>query len=152
MSTLLRDHANTVVVMDDILVFRKDKKDHNLRAVMQTIKASGLKLNKAKYQFGKSEIQYFGHITGIKSNPEKVRAIIKLPSPTNVTELHQMIGMINYLCKFFPDLLTVMHLINSLLKTDAVWIWRETQEQAFKQVKAMLTTAPVFPMGSHWSW
>lgn len=42
MSTLLRDHAGTVVVMDDILVFGKDKNDHdhNLRAVMQTIKAS----------------------------------------------------------------------------------------------------------------
>lgn len=41
MSTLLRDHPGTVVVMDDILVFGKDKEDHdqNLNTVMQTIRA-----------------------------------------------------------------------------------------------------------------
>ena len=65
-STLLRDHSGTVVVMDEILIFGKDREeqDHNLRAVMQTVRASGLKLNKEKYQFGKSEINYFGHIVG----------------------------------------------------------------------------------------
>lgn len=75
--------------MDDILVFGKDKEDHdqNLRAVMQTIRASGLKLNKSKCQFGKSEIQFFGHIIGkqgTKPNPEKIRAITEsLVPPTS---------------------------------------------------------------------
>lgn len=76
MSTLLRNLPGTVVAIDDILVFGKDKEDHdkNLSAVMQTIRASGLKLNKDKFQLGKTEIQYFGHIIrkdGIKPNPEK---------------------------------------------------------------------------------
>ena len=55
MSTLLRDHSGTVVVMDDILMFGKDREEHdrNLRAVMQTVRASGLKLNREKCQFGK---------------------------------------------------------------------------------------------------
>ena len=52
--------------MDDILFFGKDREEHdrNLRAVMQTVRASGLKLNREKCQFGKSEIKYFGHIVG----------------------------------------------------------------------------------------
>lgn len=128
--------------MDDILVYSKNKKDHdwNLQAVMQTIKASGLKLNKSKCQFGKSEIHYFGHIIGkdgIRPNTEKVRAIAELPSPTNITELHQRIGMINYLGKFLPDLSTILHPINSLLKNDTEWTWGEAQEEAFKKVKCM---------------
>lgn len=148
MSTLLKDHAGTVVVMDDILVFGKDKEDHdrNLSAVMQTVKASGLKLNKDKCQFEKSEIKYFGHIVGkdgIRPNPEKVRAITELLSPTNIAELRQRIGMINYLGRFLPDLSSAMHPINSLLKKDAAWFWGEPQEQAFTKVKTMLTTAPV---------
>ena len=82
-STLLRDHSGTVVVMDDILMFGKDREEHdrNLRAVMQTVRASGLKLNREKCQFGKSEIKYFGHIVGkdgIKPSTEKVRAISDL--------------------------------------------------------------------------
>jgi hypothetical protein len=41
--------------MDDILMFGKDREEHdrNLRAVMQTVRASGLKLNREKCQFGK---------------------------------------------------------------------------------------------------
>lgn len=113
----------TVVVMDDILIYGKDKDNHdqNLHAVMQTIRASGLKLNKEKCQFRKSEIHYFGHIIvkdGIKPDTEKVRAIAELTSPSNVTELRQRIGMINYLGKFLPDLSTIMHPINSLLRSD----------------------------------
>ena len=69
--------------MDDILFFGKDREEHdrNLRAVMQTVRASGLKLNREKCQFGKSEIKYFGHIVGkdgIKPSTEKVRAISDL--------------------------------------------------------------------------
>ena len=107
--------------MDDILFFGKDREEHdrNLRAVMQTVRASGLKLNREKCQFGKSEIKYFGHIVGkdgIKPSTEKVRAISDLPCPTNVTELRQCTGMINYLGRFLPDLSSIMHPINSLLK------------------------------------
>lgn len=66
MSTLLKDHTDTEVVMDNIMAFGKDKENHdcNVRAVMHTIKSSGLKLNKNKCQFGKSELQYSRHIIG----------------------------------------------------------------------------------------
>lgn len=147
-SSLLKDLAGTVVVMDDILVYGKDMKDHdqNLQAAMQTIRASGLKLNKDKCQFRKTEINYFGHIIGkdgIKPDTEKVRAIAELPSPTNISELRQRIGMINYLGKFLPDLSTTIHPINSLLKSDTMWTWGEAQENAFNKVKGMLISAPV---------
>ncbi len=113
---------------------------------MQTIKASGLKLNHDKCQFSKSEIKYFRHIVrkdGIKPNLEKISAISELTSPTNITKLGQRTSMINYLAKFLPNLSFVTHPINSLLKSDAVWLWGEAQEQVFAKVKDMLTTAPV---------
>ncbi|KAF0047687.1 hypothetical protein F2P81_001320 [Scophthalmus maximus] len=103
------------------------------------------KLNRDKCQFGKTEIQYFGHIIGkdgIKPKPQRVRDISELSSPTNVMELRQRIGMINYFGRFLPDRSSVMHPINCLLKKDAALVWGETQEQAFNQVKAMLTSAP----------
>uniref|UniRef100_A0A1A8F641 Gypsy retrotransposon integrase-like protein 1 n=1 Tax=Nothobranchius korthausae TaxID=1143690 RepID=A0A1A8F641_9TELE len=148
MSTSLKDLDGTVVVMDDILVFGRDQEEHdrNLEAVMQTIRASGLKLNRAKCQFGKSEIKYFGHIIGkegIKPNPEKIRAITEMLPPSNIAELRQAVGMINYLGKFLPDLSSVMHPINSLLKRDTAWTWGVPQEVAFKEVKVMLTSTPV---------
>ena len=51
--------------------------------------------------------------------------------------------MINYLGRFLPDLSSIMHPINSLLKKETAWLWGEAKEEAFKQVKTMVTTAPV---------
>lgn len=147
MSTLLKDHAGTAAVMDDILVFGRDKEEHdqNLKAVLKTIRESGLKLNKDKCHFGKSDIQYFGHVVGkegIRPDTNKVTAITELPSPKNLTELRQVLGMINYLGKFVPALSSILHPMTELLKSDTEWIWGEAQTQAFNKVKSLLTTEP----------
>ena len=41
--------------------------------------------------------------TGLKADPEKVKAIINLPIPTNKTEMSSFLGMCNYLASFVPD-------------------------------------------------
>ena len=41
---------------------------------------------------------------GVKLNPGKVKAIVKLPAPKNVSEMHQLFGTIDYLGKFLPNL------------------------------------------------
>lgn len=147
MSTLLQGLDGTVVVMDDILVFGSSKEEHDrrLEAVLRTIKASGLKLNRAKCHFGKTELQFFGHIIsadGIKPDNSKVESIAKMPSPTNVEELRQVLGLINYVGKFLPGLSTTLHPVTNLLKKESAWVWDEPQEQAFNEAKAMLLTAP----------
>ena len=147
MSTLLKDHEGVVVVMDDILVYGATTKEHNrsLNAVLKTIKDSGLKLNKAKCHFGKSEIQYFGHLIsqdGLRPDPSKVKAITQMASPTNVEELRQVLGLINYVRRFLLDLSTKLYPITDLLKRENDWVWSEAQERAFESVKAMLVSAP----------
>jgi hypothetical protein len=65
------------------------------------------------------EFGYFGHRVGkngVKSDPEKVRAIVELSPPTSVSESRRLLGMINYLGKFLPDLSTVLQPLNDLLK------------------------------------
>lgn len=81
-----------------------------LNAVLQTIKALGLKFNKTKCHFGKQELQFFGNIIstdGIK------------PSPTVVEELCQVLSLISYVGTFLPDLSSILHLVTSLLKETA---------------------------------
>ena len=61
-------------IQDHILVWGKDKEDHdqNLRAVMNRIQKSGLKLNKSKCAFALNQLKYCGHIfsdKGIKAEP-----------------------------------------------------------------------------------
>lgn len=66
MSTLIQGLEGTIVMMDNILVFGSNREEHNrhLDEVLRTIKASGLKLNGAKCQFRKTELQFFEHIIG----------------------------------------------------------------------------------------
>lgn len=147
MSSLLKGLDGTVVVMDDILVFgsNQEEHDHRLDAVLRTIKASGLKLNRAKCHFGKTELQFFGHIIsadGVKPDDSKVEAIARMPNLTNVEQLRQVLGLINYVGKFLPGLSTVLHPLTNLLRKETAWVWGEPQEHAFNKAKAMLVAAP----------
>ena len=72
-----------------------------------TIEKSGLKLNEKKYEIRKPKICYFGNVVseeGMSPVPDKVKAIQDLPAPHNVPELRQVLGMINYLGRFLPNL------------------------------------------------
>ena len=80
---------------------------------------------------------------GIRSCPEKVRAILEMPAPSSVTQLRQIIGMIHYLGSFWPNLHEVNHPLNDLIKADAVWLWGPEKEQSFNAVKALVSAAPV---------
>ena len=111
-----------------------------------TIKDSGLKLNKSKCVFRVDEIKYFGHTiseSGVSPDPDKVKAIIELKPHGNVTELRRVLGMINYLGRYLPNLSTVMKPMTDLLKSDTSWLWGIDQQQAFDKVKIMITTTPV---------
>ena len=147
MSELLAEHDGCEVIMDDIIIYGKTREEHDerLAAVLKTIKESGLKLNKAKCQFHKSELKYFGHIVGkegIKPNPEKVEAVKNLKAPTNVSELRTTLGMINYLCRFTEKLSHLTKPMSDLLRADTAWNWSTAQEEAFNAVKEKISQLP----------
>lgn len=116
-----------------------------MNTVLKTIKDYGLKLNKAKCHSSNSETKYFGHIIGaegIKPDPTKVEAITQMQRPTNVEELCQVLGLINYFGRFLSGLSTKLHLITSLLRRENKWVWDDMQEPAFIAGKAMLMSPP----------
>ena len=41
---------------------------------------------------------------GTKADPEKTKAVQDFPTPTNITELQHLLGMVKQLAKFIPDL------------------------------------------------
>ena len=66
----------TICMMDDILIFGSSQQEHNLRlyAALESIKNSGITLNKAKCQINRTSIHFCGYLvdgTGIQPNPEK---------------------------------------------------------------------------------
>ena len=103
-------------------MYGKSAEEHeeNLQNMFQVIMESGLKLNKEKCEIKKNKLTYVGHVLsaeGVSPDPEKVKAITELQAP----ELRRLIGMINYLGRFIPNLATVMHPMTDLLKSDTAW-------------------------------
>ena len=94
MTDLLQGIPGTKVIMDDSLIYGKSIEEHNshLDGVLDTVKHSELKLKKAKCEFCKEELGFFGHRVGkdgIKPDPKKVKAIIELSLLSNMSELRR---------------------------------------------------------------
>ena len=101
------DGADAIV--DDILIWGKDVTEHNkrLEQVLQRVRDINLKLNTEKSIVQTDEVTYIGHILsskGIKPDPSKVQAITEMKSPQDKKELQRVMGMVNYLGKFIPNL------------------------------------------------
>lgn len=75
--------------------------------------------------------------------PVKVEAIRQLSPPTDVQELKRVLGMVNYLGRYIPNLSTVGQPLYELLKNKNAWTWSHTQQAGFDHIKELLTTAPV---------
>ena len=123
MEQLLEGLPGVEVIMDDILIHgeTRAKHDEHYENVLRAIRASGLKLDKDKCLLRQSKLVFMGNFIskdGLEPDQEKVDAICKMSAPENVTELRRLLGMANYLCRFLPDLSTVLKPITDLLKSD----------------------------------
>ena len=135
-------------IVDDILVYRKTHQDHdkNLKEVLKRCLEKGTKFNEDKLEVAVTEVQYFGHFftsSGLKPDPSKVPAIVNMEPPKNKAELETLLGMVNYLSKFAPNLSQVTSPMWQLLTKNAEFIWDQIQNDAFEKVKCVLTQTPV---------
>ena len=92
------------------------------------------------------EIPFMDHVisnTGLKPDPSKVEAVLKMEPPTDKAGMERLRGTVNYLSKFVPKLSEVMRPINDLTRPDTEWTWVSAQDKAFEEVKHLLTQAPV---------
>ena len=79
------------------------------------------------------------HQEGIKPDNEKVRAINDMPAPTDKKGVERLLGTVNYLGKFIPNLATVTEPIRMLLRKDVEFQWSHEQDKAFEEIKIILT-------------
>ena len=63
--------------------------------------------------------------------------------PKSITELKQILGLVNYIWKFLPNLSKSIKPMTDLVRSEVAWIWGPAQEQAFREVKEMVLSSPV---------
>ena len=94
MTKILGDIPGVVCLVDDILVTGRTQAEHDsrLRNVL------GLTLGREKCHINKRSVKFVGQLVdelGVRPDPEKVRAIQQMKTPTTVSELRRFLGMIN---------------------------------------------------------
>ena len=135
-------------LMTSGLIHGRSQEEHDQRVlqVLERVSKAGLTLNPQKCQFSKDRVTFLGHVvdrTGIKPDPDKVRAIAEMQQPTNVSEARRFLGTVNPMSKFIPHMANITKPINELLRKDRAWVWDRQQEEAFELIKKILTTTPV---------
>ena len=106
----------------------------------------GFRLRKAKCEFMQPCVDYLGYhvdAQGLHTMSSKLDAIIHAPEPQNVTQLRSFLGLLNYYGKFIPNLATLIHPLNHLLRKDVKWKWTAGCAKAFAEAKQVLTSSKV---------
>lgn len=80
---------------------------------------------------------------GLKKSPDKVNAVLKATRPENQQQLRSFLGLVNYYRSFLPNLSTVLGPLNELMQGEKTWKWTKQCEQAFDEVKELMTPEQV---------
>ena len=132
-----------IIYMDDILVFSKNRMEHQkqVERILEKLHQHQLSLKAEKCYFKKEEIEFLGLIiteTGIRMDPHKVKAIQEWPTPKTKRKLQQFLGFINFYRRFFGFAKIAKPLTK--LTGNNNWNWTEIQQTAFEELKKEVTS------------
>ncbi|XP_018497479.1 uncharacterized protein LOC100909341, partial [Galendromus occidentalis] len=152
----LKDSYNAVAnpyrpipqAQEEALVWGKTREEHDgrLRRVLQRCGEVGMVLNKKKSQFAQKSVKYLGHVLtteGTAIDEERIKSIQTVPAPTNIKQLQQFLGMVNYVSQFVDHLSDKTAVLRDLIKKDCPFDWQPGHQQAFDDLKKALVSAPV---------
>ena len=137
------------VYLDDILIASSTISEHlkHVKKVLQQLKQAGLRLKPSKCTFATTEIQYLGHTltpVGVKPNDSKITAVKDFPRPQNVKQVKSFLGLANFYRRHLPRMAAISRPLTDLTRKNSTeFVWAEEYEDAFKEIKRLLVTAPL---------
>ena len=143
-------YTEVLAYLDDCIVYGKSVVQHlkTLEEVLSRFSSAGLKLKPRKCKLFQSELVYLGYLVnkdGIGPNPERVKLIQELPTPTCVKEVQAFLGKVNYYRKFIPNLAEIAHHLYKLTENKGKnkFEWKEEHQSAFEKLKLILCSGQV---------
>ena len=168
-SMIFQDMINNsmIVYFDDKFISSKDFEEHmqHLNEVFKRLRDSGLTLKAKKCKFGEFAITFLGYVIskdGIEADPEKVRAIVEFPTPTNLKAVRGFVGLAGFYRRKVKDFAKIAEPLTRLTRKVAdapdleyiprgmkkgdigrVFIWDKEQQNAFDRLKYAISSAPI---------
>lgn len=142
------DIPGVFVYIDDISIVAETEEEHDriLERVMERARELNIRFNKEKIQYKAEKIKYLGHIfskDGVSLDPERIIAIEKIDIPKDHKKLQSILGMINYLRSFIPNLAEYTTSLRELLKKKNEFRWNESLSCDLENIKKLIKSSPV---------
>lgn len=137
--------------LDDIIIVSSSFEEHVslLLRVLEKLRKANLSVNLEKCEFFKSQLKYLGYVVdanGLRTDPDKVEAILNYTTPTSRKDLKRFLGTATWYRRFVPNFSTVAGPLNRLTsnkKNAPPFKWTEEADVAFKSLKECLVSTPV---------
>ena len=134
------------VYIDDMLVKSTTTELHiaHLAESFQILKKYNMKLNPAKCAFKVSAGKFLGFIVnnrGIEANPDKIKAVLDMPPPSNIKKVQRLTGRIAALSRFVSKASDKCQPFFQVLKKS--FQWDAHCEEAFTALKTYLSSPPI---------
>ena len=134
--------------LDDIVVVSETWEEHvdKLRVLFDRLRSLGLTINLAKSTFAKAQVKYLGHVIGsgqILPKSTNIQTILDYPKPKNRKEVMRFIGMTSYYRRFCKNFSAVAHPLINLTSPKNRFVWDESCDHSFQQIKDILCSKPV---------
>ena len=144
------NYRTLVVFIDDICIFGETFQQclERFEEAMSRLRQAGLKLKPEKCVLFKPETIFLGYVVsgeGVKTDPEKVEAIVQFPKPQNVSALRSFLGMASYYRRWIKGHSTIAAPLNRLLegRKNKTLDWNEECELAFSKLKQCLVSSDI---------
>lgn len=134
----------TYAYLDDITVCGQNQEEHdeNLRRFMSAAQKYGLTLNKEKSKFAQNSINILGYNVKdhvIKPDSDRLRPLLSLPPPSDLSSLRRVMGMFAHYSKWIPNFSERIH----TLAHTQVFPLKEELIVAFDKLKSDIAKAAI---------
>ncbi|GBG59707.1 hypothetical protein CBR_g54812 [Chara braunii] len=137
-----------LIYLDDILVYSRNLDEHivHLRAVLDRLRTTKYKANRAKCEFAQQELEYLGHFVtpqGIRPLADKIKAIQDWSEPTNNMELRSFMGLVGYYQRFIGGYSRIAAPLSRLQSPKVPLQFTDEVRSSFHKLKTALFLAPI---------
>ncbi|GKC77052.1 putative reverse transcriptase domain-containing protein [Tanacetum coccineum] len=144
-----------IVFIDDILIYSKNKKEHegHLKLILRLLKEEKFFAKFSKCEFWLSTVKFLGHVIdseGIRVDPAKIESVKDWASPKTPTEIRQFLGLAGYYRRFIEGFSKIVGPMVKLTQKSVKFDWGEKAEAAFQLFIQKLCSASILalPEGS----